>query len=159
MKKEKIIVSSAVLLVILIITGCENKNIEANETEGDLPYLACPHEGEYLDTVKLVGEAYLFNDSVPDLAKIELQEKRTTSDFVAWIIYNQDIDVATLYTSSSKEESSSIICNYPEFAKHWNISLNGQNVHFEGTMYKTGEYLSVPPIVGYDMILTLLKKK
>jgi hypothetical protein len=136
--------------------GDDNNPPEINH-EYQVPYAACNHEGKYLSTTDVEGNAYLFNNNVPEAIKAELQKEKESSGFVAWIVYVSDDNTATMYVSSKNEESTGKICNYPEFAKLWEIPLNGQKISYTGTAFKVGEYLSIPPHVGYDLVLNTLK--
>jgi hypothetical protein len=158
---KKIFIKMAAVLLILaggVISSCGKE--KKTETEnGNVPYAACLHEeGEYLGIADVKGEAYLFNDSVPNAMQTELQQIRNVSGFVAWIVYIPDDGSAIKYVRSIKENSTGIICNYPEFAKQWKIPFTGKKVYYEGKTFKTGEYTSVPPFVGYDIVLTVLKQ-
>jgi hypothetical protein len=137
------------------------KSIELEVIEqGTVPYMPCGHDGNYLDTTDVKGSAYLFYDSVPVAREAELYQERYTSGYAAWILYDSKVNSATIYILSRKVMSSeSYICNYPEFAKRWQVPLNGQKVYYEGTEFKTLEFTSVPPDVFNDMILTTLKKE
>ena len=146
---------TAILLVMAGSFSCQNKA----DNDDNVSYAICPHEGGYMDTTKVEGYAYLFNDSIPELINIELQKNWNTFDSTAWIIYNRNTNAAILYASSKKERSTGNICNYPEFARQWQIPLDGQQVYYKGINFKTGEYLSAPASVGYDVVLTILKKE
>ncbi|GHT65201.1 hypothetical protein AGMMS50239_24440 [Bacteroidia bacterium] len=108
--------------------------------------------------VKLEGHAYLFINSVSDETMGKLQQERDESGIVAWMVYNNQTNSATLHILSQKENSTSIIKNYPEYAKQWEVSSAGQKIYYRGDAIWTGAYLSVPPFVGYDLELTLLEK-
>ena len=126
---------------------------------GDVPFELCLRDERGSDElIDVKGEAYLFCESIPDAIKAKLSQRYT-----AWIVYGGDSEyeignIATLHLSSQYDIGTYYICNYPDFAKQWEVSLTGQKVYFEGKAYLLGQYLSVPTISGYDFGLTLLKK-
>ena len=146
---------TAVLLFAAGLFACTEKEEEKN----NVPYIACPHGESYMDTIQLKNQAYLFNDSVPELMQTKLLQISNESGYVAWIIYMSDNNTATMYARTKQEHGTYNICNYPEFAKQWNVPLTGQKVYYEGTTFLRGVYLSVPMMSGYNMILTTFRKK
>jgi hypothetical protein len=118
------------------------------EEETNIPYLICPYEGGYKDTIQVKHETWLFNDSV--------SEKFMQSGGVSWIVYRSDNNTAIMYMPSTQGYNIYNICNYPEFAKQWNVPDTGQKVYYEGVAFCTE--------IGYDkpiyhMVLTKFRKK
>jgi hypothetical protein len=155
----KIIVLKTATIILLILAG-SLVSCRKEKEDGAVPYVACDSEEQnYITTANVEGDAYLFNDSIPETMKIELQQKRDITGFVEWIIYVQNDNSAVLNILSKKEESTNYICNYPEFAKQWKIPQTGLMVYYKGVTYELGRYLSVPSLVSNDMILINLKNK
>jgi hypothetical protein len=152
---EKIQLKLAAVLLILAgnLASCEEEKEE--KKDGHVPYAVCDHDGNYLDTIDMTGNVYLFNDSIPKEIEAELQQEGRKSS-AAWIVYVSKDNSATMRVISKHIESICIICNYPDFAKQWEIPLNGQKVYYEGTAFEVGRYLV--DIVSYNMVLTILKK-
>jgi hypothetical protein len=153
---KKIAYFQMIALLLAGMSSCES--IKSNDENIPISYTSCNYEETYSDTIMMDGISYLFNDSIPKRIENELRQEGN-SDYAAWIVYVRGIDTATLYIVSKKEISTSTICNYPEFAKKWKTPFNGLQVYYAGTALETGRYLSVPPMVGYNFILTTLKNK
>lgn len=132
---------------------------DLTEEIGFVPYAVCDYDGNYIRTVSVACDAYLFKNSVPEIFMKKIREERYPTGYVAWIVYFPDKDSATLYALSQEETNTSHFCNYPYFAKQWEIPENGLNVYCEGTAFEVGSYWSAPPHVGYNMVLTILKKR
>jgi hypothetical protein len=154
MKKIKIILA---LFIVFCCFSCKQ-----NETEmkgGVVPYAPCSCEKD--ETVyPISGDAILFNDSIPAQYGWEIwQELDQDHDKeINWIIYDSQTDRARVYRGRPPLFGISEICNYPDFAKKWNIPLNGRLVYFEGTRHSS----CVPKygldfIIHFDIILTILK--
>jgi len=125
----------------------------SDNSENNVPYQECAHEGNYLDTINLGGIGLLFVDSVP----VNLQNKTD----IMYIIYDKELDAATFsgdyFTTPQKAQYNGNICNFPDFAKEWKISSKGRQIYYQGKLYKNGEYPAGIPVIGGDMILTILK--
>jgi hypothetical protein len=117
-KKNNPMLLLFLLSAIIAGTGGCKEDVD-NE---NIPYVACFHEGVYIDTADIKGDAYLFNDSIPVAIKTALSKE----SYQAWIIYDKETDSAVLYVESPRIISTNHICNYPLFAKQWNIPEGGE---------------------------------
>ena len=147
-----------------------------NKNEGDVSFYLC-QLGTNTDTLPIKGEAYLFNDSIPNFMKTEVMEKYEKSGYAAWIVYetiNELVHgtdfmvmmsergvykIATLYLYTPADMGRYYICNYPDFAREWKVPEIGQKVYYEGKAIYLGGYASNPTRSGYDLGLTIFKKK
>jgi len=139
------------IALMLVLAGsmasCKDKS---DGTEIEIPYVECAHEGSYLNTINLEGTGLMFVDSVP----VKLQNKKG----IMYIIYDREQDVATFSADyTPKAQYNGNICNFPDFAKKWKISSGGKQIYYQGKLYETGVYPMGIPIIGGDMILTILK--
>jgi hypothetical protein len=50
-----------------------------------------------------------------------------------------------------------LICNFPDFAKTWDIPENGRKIYFEGISYYPS-FGSTGDRISFDYVLTTLKK-
>ncbi|MDL2256754.1 InlB B-repeat-containing protein [Bacteroidales bacterium OttesenSCG-928-I14] len=115
----------------------------------EIPRIECEHEGVYIDTTKMEGIACLFVNTIP----VELKKE----DNIMYIIYNKEDNLVTysLHTADAFYEGN--ICNFPDFAKEWEIPIGGKQIYYEGELYVNGIYWSAPPYISGDLILTVLK--
>jgi len=138
---------------VIFINGvqvyCYNGN---GNNEGDVPYKECTHEDDYMHTIQMKGAGYLFINFIP----VELQKENN----VMYIIYNQE-DHSTTFSARYPTEAiyNGNICNFPDFAKEWEIPTDGKQIYYEGELYVTGMYADWPPHTGGDLILTTLKQR
>ena len=157
--KRLFILTATLVMLTTSFYSCEDKEA-VSELGGDVLFAFCPDEDENrsgnVDTLFIKGEAYLFNDSVPDFMRTKIEEEFKKSGYVAYIVYESDSE-ARLYISTQSEYSTNYICNYPDFAEQWEVPLTGQKVYFEGKAYFLGAYLGVPMSSVYDFGLTVLK--
>jgi len=117
-----------------------------------IPYKECTHEdaGFYMDTIQMTGIGYLFINSIP----VELQKDND----VIYIIYNKEDHSATFSATYTNDASySGNICNFPDFAKEWEISFEGKQIYYKGELHVAGMYTSWPPHIWGDLIFTTLK--
>lgn len=148
---KRIILKTAAVLLILAggFASCGNKENneeknEAQEMQGNVPYMPCDCGGKEVTGIELPKEALLVADSVSD-----------RKDGVAYYaVFNS-------HKSSESERIIVNICNFPDFAKKWDgIFLQGREVYLSGKLYNTCYEL---PRYGFersfDMILTDLKLK
>lgn len=153
---------TVILLTLLGNVASCTLSIGFNE-DGIVPYSDCPcEEGQFLtEVVSLIEEALFIKDPIQEQWN---KMGRTYSTKKCWIVYESKTNTTTLIISAHNEVCCQImdICNFPDFAKDWNISKNGQEVYFAGTVYQP-----IPPRGGlmfgiasyYDFILTYLKRK
>ena len=139
--------------------------IEFEETIEVATLNPCPCEMEnYLGEYEVKGKAHLFHSEISDLQQEEMMKERMLTGHVAWIVFSPTTDFAVLNILSEKETSTSTICNFEEYANFeeyldgTGAYQEGMEVYYEGIAYETGRYLTVPPHVGYNLVLTLLKK-
>lgn len=165
MKRKILKKTLSVLLAALcfplagFFSGCKDANTEpVNDTvesvnNMEIPRIECVPDGGYMDTLNLEeGIGYLFKNAIP----VEVQKDTD----VLYIIYNEE-DNSTIFSTS--ELSGMIlngnICNFPDFAKEWEIPSEGKPIYYQGELYITGMYLSIPPYAGGDLILTTLNER
>jgi len=122
----------------------------------EIPYVECVHEGDYMDTVHMEGIGYLFVNSIP----AELQKDNN----VMYIIYDKENNSTTfssVYSFSTLPAIRNLngnICNFPDFAKEWEISTEGKKIYYKGEFYVGGGY-NYPFHMFGDLILTTFKIK
>lgn len=147
--KNNILKLTAFLLILTGSVSCENDI----GTYKDRPiYTLCKKlEGSYLNILKLQGNGRLFLDSIP--------VKLVSQNNVTLIVYYPEQDSAIFKLSNPEAIYNAEICNFPDYAKHWEIPLQGKTFSFEGDFYEEGRYLSVPPYIGGKMVLTVFKSK
>ena len=145
---------------IKITAGSLTKSVVINQNaaEGYVPY-ECPNEKDgYLDTISMEGVGYLFVNAIP----AGLQKE----DNIMYIIYNKE-DNSTTFSARYTIESAIMylgnyngsICNFPCFAKEWEVPTEGKQIYYKGELYVTGIYWSEPPYIGGDLVLTTLEEK
>ena len=134
-------------------------NYEDNELTGTIAYKRCPIPPEALNPEMSFkggiqfpqGEAYLFKDSV--------SEKMITKFKNYWIIlFDSKTDITHLFTRLFNMPTGGVICNFPDFAKAWDIPENGCKVYFEGLTY-VSSYGGTANQVQFDYVLTNLKRE
>ncbi|MDR2066080.1 MAG: hypothetical protein LBP85_10300 [Prevotellaceae bacterium] len=156
--KTKILQTAALLLILagMLACGKEEKN-----TQGNVPYRPCDCDDKPLANLDFPsGEAYLFNDSIPNDMDFQIRDELNQGHIVNWIVYDSETDKTSLTVGEGSIRNICEICNYPDFAKAWSIPQNGYKVYFEGITYepcipKGG----IATISYYDYILTVLKRK
>jgi hypothetical protein len=132
-------------------------NYEDNEIKGTVAYKRCSGEGikeEPLSGIQFKkDEAFLFKDFIPE----ELMKEKEKD----WIfLFDSKTDAAYMWHSKFQPDGlpvSGMICNFPDFAKSWDISENGCKVFFEGITY-VSSFGGTANQVLIDYVLTTLKK-
>lgn len=153
MKKSyfNLFATTTAVVFAMLFASCCNK-LEITPETSEVPRVECVHEGDYIDTINMEGNGYLFVNSIP----AELQKDND----VMYIVYNQEDNLATF---SAVHPADALydgrICNFPDFAKNWKIPVEGKQIYYKGELYVTGSFLSLPPNIGGDLILTTLKLK
>lgn len=123
----------------------------------EVPYTTCNCEDKKF-TGNTEGYAYLFRDSIPEKIEAELFQKGVSSDKGSyWIVYYEKADSAVLYGFHSPLNIVCEICNFPEFAKKWEIPETGKKVHYIGKCYEPCIDKYGIDVVGSDLILTYFK--
>jgi hypothetical protein len=157
---------SAILLVLVFGTfSCEKK------FDGNVPYKTCLYEEKMslMETQDFPrGKAYLFMDFIPEQMENQINNEILSAQFpkVCWIVYDSETDVATfwigkVHSSGGTELYGGTICNFPDFAKKWDIPENGIKVDIQGVMYETwvsGAQLAVMYHVR-NYVLTNFKRR
>ena len=128
-----------------------------------MPFNECECDEKEIISSNITGNngenAILFKTTSESEQKLQHQ-LNNAGNFI-WIIYNIQTEQATLYVIA---EQTSIqifrICNFPDFAKNWNVSDKGQKVYIEGVTYKSCQQTGGPATTVYfDCVLTTLVKK
>jgi hypothetical protein len=145
MKSLYYLLIPALMLAMASFSGCEKE-------KNKLMYIMCENAQEnYLDTVILQGQGYLFLDSVPS----ELANNMN----VGFIVYYQGNNRAEFRLLQSTAVYTAEICNFPDYAKQWNIPSQGKAIVYKGDFYETGRYLSEPSYIGGNLVLTIFKNE
>jgi len=148
------------------------KSVHVNQDAmlgGEVPFQPCRCENPlYPYQFQLPkGEAYLFGNHVSQKMVEHIEHKINSYPFpiVTWIISIGNIVyifIANLNPSSIPGELTmwsfshwhGEVCNFPDFAREWNIPPDGVKVYFEGRIYSS--CLDWGAVVDY--VLTYLKK-
>jgi hypothetical protein len=143
----KRILSFAIVLLALASTFTCWK-----EDNGHVPYKPCDCEKEKMNIgLELFnGEAILFKD-LPE----EQHNEKIYGSGKRVIFYNSETDYTVLYVYSNILYRA-YICNFPNFAKVWNIPQDGKKVYYRGTMYHACNPYGTADAVYTDIILTTL---
>jgi hypothetical protein len=112
-------------------------------------------ERAYFDfTIPLKGVSCLFVDSVPADLKDNM--------YANYIIYDKKQDLATLFAYYSyplvpyrEAFYCGFICNFPDFAKEWEIPSEGKQIYYEGEFHTAIMY--GVSFKGGDIVLTTFK--
>ena len=142
------------------LPSCKDKE----KLEGNVPFKLCPCEEEkpLAATTQLFsqGEAYLFRDS------ISWDQLDWSDPFrkVCWIVYNSETDETRINFENFALPVHGIrvvgpICNFPDFAKKWDIPANGYKVYFEGKAYAPCNPAGLMNVSYLDYVLTNLQRK
>lgn len=154
MKTKKLFLMIPFLLLIMGMGGCEE-----NKEYNNVPYGACDCKEKKQSNLNFTKEkTILYIVSSQEESKLLNEINQHGGDY-SYIIYNKETDKATMYHVVESVMQVYRICNYPEFAKNWNISDKGQKVYFEGNTYVSCEELGGLNISYFDYILTTLIKK
>jgi len=128
-----------------------------NEVD-NVPYASCPLESN--DTVFLRGVAYLFRDSMPygqwNKDGIMNILYYTTSDTVLFYSKYVSIYLCLYHPATNDFHYDGFICNFPNFAKSWNIPPEGRQIYFKGIFFET-IYPKIEFSAGGHLILRTLK--
>jgi len=154
--KTKILKHTA---IALLLAGSVFSCAKRGESSGEVPYKPCPCETNDVSLGTIKGEARLFVDE---------QSSRNTEIIVYHsYVYDYFSDRAYLklklnslpFFSENLPDWSGVldICNFPDFAKKWEIS-GGIDVYYEGIIYPHCEEFGCREFC-YNFILTKLKIK
>jgi hypothetical protein len=152
---KKIVLKTAAILLILagVMISC-GKEKEDN-IQGNVPYKPCDCEKAEMEFGRELfkGEAVFFKD----LSEEQRNEKIYQSNNRI-ILYDTETDNAVLYAYSDILYQC-YICNFPDFAKEWDITQDGQRVYYNGTMYHACDPYGTADRVYTDMVLITLNLK
>ena len=160
MKRLKILKHAAIVLILAgVLSSCTKKT----ESDDKIPYVPCPCEEEKDSREIFQGEAYLFKDSIPiQMVKIINNEFfNKPRKAVCWILYFSENDYIEIIIGNYKDYSMigrGTICNFPYFAREWNIPQNGCKVDIKGLMYDPCTCYGVTNVFCFDYVLTSLKR-
>jgi hypothetical protein len=155
-------------IAIMVPKLATNANITLNKNyqngDGFVPYINCISTYIF-DTIPLMGTGYLFIDSLPGNIQY--------STNVMYIVYYKEQDSAIFYAPDMLVYKyppshspipwftgfSGIVCNLPDYAKEWNIPVNGKQIYYDGVFYETDPNdFQYNPYHGQGyLILTTLK--
>lgn len=154
MKTKTFLLTMIVLLMMVGGAGCEKENERNN-----VPYAECDCvEKEILRPNHSIKGALFFKATTQIESKLLEQLRMGSSE--KWVIYNIQTKQATLYIVDGTFFSTGRICNFPDFAKEWNISNNGQKIYIEGIEFKTcKDYGGIGMYSYFDYVLTTLVKE
>jgi hypothetical protein len=144
--------------IVLLLAGSFSCGKENNE---DVLYAPCACDDKPLAELRLPsGEAYLFNDSIPNDMDFQIRDELYQGHIVNWIVYDSETNKASLTVGEGAIRNICEICNYPDFAKAWSIPQNGCKVYFEGITYEPCTPKGGFATISYfDYILKVLKRK
>ncbi|MDR1344827.1 MAG: hypothetical protein LBJ39_05680 [Tannerellaceae bacterium] len=134
---------------------------EDNEAEGTVAYKPCADVGE--DSLSRIylpkGKAYYFKDSIPERLKDGLQR--------SWVILYEtktgevSLDLENSFEMYTGKYSATPIhgriCNFPDFAKAWDVPEDGCKIYFEGIDYPS-IMIETSTRIQIDYVLTILRK-
>ena len=125
---------------------------------GKVPFKACPCENQPLTEVQfpLGIEAYLFREPVTEQMLREPPLRKQ------WIVFDSETGNAYLWIQSGIPGSVpgiGRICNFPDFAKEWDIPETGLKVYFEGLTYEICQGGCLGNVNCFDLILTNLTRR
>ncbi|MCL2098748.1 MAG: hypothetical protein FWH23_08355 [Bacteroidales bacterium] len=158
-----------VLVLCVMLAGSLYSCAEKAETGGEVSYKPCPCEEGKEEALLYKGEAYLVKDTLSiELLYTWLEEKNPTllnGIILFCIIFDSKTNSTCLYSTGYMYVNMGRICNFPDFAKEWDIPKNGCKVYFEGIRSRSCEY--VPQqccgwndfYFGFDFTLTNLKRE
>ena len=156
------------IAIMLVLAGsmasCKDK-AEKEEIGENVPYKPCPcgetHSSDQLQFQK--GEAYFFRDSIPEQMSNQINKEIYSTPFpiVCWIVYYSKTDTGNIYFRNSSGGMTCVgtICNFPDFAKKWDLPENGCKVYFKGRAYEPCDASGIANVVYIDYILTRLTSK
>lgn len=136
-----------VLLILAGILGCSKGKVRQG---GYVPFQPCDCENPQTNFQDPRVEAYLFRDSIL---------RQVNNPFGVWIVYNTETEEADILFAISGMVWTGPICNFPDFAKKWDIPQNGIKVYFEGRMYETCNPYGTTDAVRIDYVLTKLERR
>ena len=182
MKKRNLLLPMLIIFAISFFTCNQKEEPEEEILGGEVPFELCPQrnneEEHYLTPTQPFprGEAYLFKDSIPVqmMNQINIEIHSDPYPTVCWIIYYSEKDSARIivgnkdgfYVSHGFEAGGGfsyknwegLICNFPDFAKDWDIPVNGIKVDVEGEHYRASvRTLHSRVIYNYYYVLTSFK--
>jgi hypothetical protein len=137
-----------------------------DDEQGNVPYNPCLCEGQeqkLADIFISPDVVYLFKDSIPKQIEKNMYDniyQPENEDGLKWIIYDSETDIAHIYHGIGVFMMIYKICNFPDFAKKWDIPQNGQLVYFKGITYQACNPPGGIATVSYfDFVLTHLEIK
>ena len=147
---------TAVLLFAAGLFACGEK-----EKLGNVTKILCACDGtRTLASFKNFpqGEAYLFKDSIPQSMHIQMRDKINNGHTVSWIVFKDNEDDVYMDIEKTGEiRNVCRICNFPSFAREWNIPVTGRKVHYEGITYDACVPIyGTANFVSFDYVLTYL---
>ena len=140
--------------VVKITMGGLTKQVLFNqEKAGYVPYKSCPCETDMPPVFFEQIESYLFRDSVPEYRLLN-----PASDNSLWIVFYSGRNETGIIRVPPRGIYVGHICNFPDFAKKWDIPEDGLKIYFEGYT-QTFCFAYVGLGTRYSFILTNLKKR
>jgi len=173
---------TALLAVLLMLAGlmfsCSNGEetlcctnypcLDDGGLGGEVAYKPCDCENPLASFQFQRGEAYLFRDYIPEQMNSYMWGKANSHPFphVVSIVYNSEtkeaeIRIKNLTTAGESADLLTLgpICNFPEFAKEWDIPESGIRVIFEGRMYEPCNPYGFTHVIRIDYVLTKLERR
>jgi hypothetical protein len=128
------------LFSVFGIVGCEEKESQEKEEEIILPCNLTSSRWSNYDISNM--ETVLFDSSVP-------------ADFegASYVMLNPESDTNVIFII----KASNYICNFPDYAKKWNIPSEGLPIVISGLAYEH-IFPGLPLYMTCDLELTLIKK-
>ena len=139
--------------------------------DGEVPNKPCECPGNKpmnASHAKRKGDAYIFDGYPSD----ELREKLFShydlgkGEFVYYFVVERKYDFVWMVRYESSMFPDIIkVCNFPDFAKAWEIPEEGLKVNFAGSFHRTCEWMTLYVFeerelsFSTEIVLTQLKKK
>jgi hypothetical protein len=130
------------LLSVLGIVGCEEKDTQEKEEETILPCNLTSDRWSDYDISNM--ETVLFDSSVP-----------VNFEGASYVMLNPESDTNVIFIIKASIPRY-YICNFPDYAKKWNIPSEGLPIVISGLAYEH-IFPGLPLYLTCDLELTLIK--
>jgi hypothetical protein len=145
---RKILKFTAILLIVAGSFSCGDKE----DVDGTVPYAPCDCEKEGKREVKF-PKIRLFKSSISPQIEEEVMYAAEQSNEL-WMLYDSNTETARIYSA----HSIGLVCNYPDFAKKWDIPTTGCFVYGEGISSEPcNPPEGIASVTYVDVVLTILK--
>jgi hypothetical protein len=117
---------------------------EFDNEVANVSYAICPppYWTNSSDTMYLRGTAYLFIDSIPagqlnknHIMNIVYHTAQDSTCFYAHYPFNGQYSFLYYPWRMGVDYYEGIVCNFPDFAKNWNVQPEGKQLYYQGEFY------------------------